>query len=378
VPPNVMHDAMATAEGSSKWQVMVVEDEEEFATEIKDLIERFEPVAGAGFTVTTIGTFAEARERLPISRPDILILDMFEGPPSPTGVSSGDQILGSLRQTTFIPVVIYTAIPERFAAHQSPFVHVQGKTGSPSELQPVVRSFLERRIPQLIRALRAQFDHTLRDYLWRFVEEHSATFSTMLSSPEFGRLVVDRLADSYSHEGVEEVLAAAYGDVPVAELNPESVHPSACYILPSADRHVRLGDLRKTSAPSGWDGHVMVLQPSCDLVDAAGGASRRARVPVTDVLCAAVRTLDSLRVGAEDIRRYRANNKSEHEHTLPPFMSIPEIVIDFKDLVLLRFAELKQMPLTARVASPFAERIAARFAAYIGRIGTPDIRYPPQ
>ncbi len=98
---------------------------------------------------------------------------------------------------------------------------------------------------------------------------------------------------------------------------------------------------------------------------------------MSQVLCAPVKRLDQVTAEVEDLKRYRENRKSEHEHALPAFMNIPEILVDFQELRLIPFEELQEMPLTARIASPFAERITARFAAYIGRIGTPDFHLTP-
>ncbi len=261
-----MHSRSSGAAPKLAWQVLVVEDEPETASIISDLIGRFEPFDGGTFLPTVCGNFDDARGIIPVTRPDMIVLDMFMGDPSAEGPSAGEQVLVELKQTAFLPVVIYTALPDRFEGYRSPFVQVLKKGASPAELEPILRTFLERKIPQLVRALRTQFDHTLRDYLWRFVEQHAADFRELIATPEFGRLVVDRLAESFTHDGVETVLSVTYGLGSNAASDPDSVHPSVCYVLPATGTFPRLGDLRKSPASSGWEGHLVVLQPSCDLI----------------------------------------------------------------------------------------------------------------
>jgi hypothetical protein len=323
------------------------------------------PFESRRFEPTPFHDFADAEAALLERRFDVVILDIFRGRGGPTPPSPGFDIIHRIKRTTFIPIVVYTALPDRVEQIRSPFIRVLGKLSGLDALEAEVRQLLGWRLPQLARALREAFDETLRNYMWEFVEPHWGEFEAIVDKPDFGRLVVQRLAAAYSTEGAAGVLRAAYGaEVPLAP--PDKVHAASFYVMPPTHGGLRLGDIRKGVDSRGSVRYLVVLQPSCDTVQSKGDAlGKGARTPnVADVLCALA------------YPKPKPDHKSEHEFPMPPFLAIPELLIEFRELVVVPFDDLIRLECVATVASPFAEQLAARFAAYIGRIGTPDLLPP--
>jgi hypothetical protein len=54
-----------------------------------------------------------------------------------------------------------------------------------------------------------------------------------------------------------------------------------------------------------------------------------------------------------------------------PGSTIPQI-LDFQILLSILLDEVKDKPVVAELAGPFAEEVSARYAAFMGRVGTPD------
>ena len=51
---------------------------------------------------------------------------------------------------------------------------------------------------------------------------------------------------------------------------------------------------------------------------------------------------------------------------------IPTLVADFQNIASIPFIEIENTELKAELMSPYREQIPARYAAYMGRVGTPD------
>lgn len=349
---------------AGSWQIAVVEDEEDIREQICGWLRAMAPADGRTFEATPFGDFQAAQSGLLERRFDLAIIDIFQGHDGvPT--SPGLHVIERIKRTAFVPVIVYTALPEQLAEVRSPLVRVVSKVAGLGVLESQVRQFLDWRLPQLTRALRTTFDDTLRDYMWRFVDANWDRFEQMVDKPDFGRLVLQRLSEAYSSDGAGRVLNAAYG--PAAPTDPldDKVHPASVYLIPVPPGLLRLGDIRVRRDAGGHPSYLVTLQPTCDTVRVAADASGRgARSPNVDrVLCANAYP--------------RPPHKSDHDFVLPAFLAIPDLMVEFHDLELVPIDDLLQLECVARVASPFAEQLAARFAAYIGRIGTPDIRPAP-
>jgi hypothetical protein len=69
----------------------------------------------------------------------------------------------------------------------------------------------------------------------------------------------------------------------------------------------------------------------------------------------------------------RQDGQAERFYFLPGALSLPDLMVDFQQLVTLQRACMGGLERLASLDSPFAEALLARFARYFGRLGTPDL-----
>jgi len=349
---------MAAPSASSPWHVILVEDDQDLRETTKRRISALTLAGGNGFYCSAFGLFDEALRTVPGSRPDFLILDIFDGPPAPGNDTPGLEILDRVKATTFVPVILYSAAPDLITGARNPFVRIveKGTTGFDGLVREITQ-FLDWRIPQLNRSVRSAFDDTLKGYLWGTVQENWEVFKPLLTQHDFARLVVHRLGEAFAGEAVEKVMAETYGAT-LPEFPTDTVHASSYYVLPAEGATPRLGEIRVRQAGGGAVELIVVIQPTCDMVVQSGNSEAY----VEEVLC-----LRTVRTGSR-------TSRSLHQYYLPPFLTVPELWIEFRKPLLIPLRELRGMALVARIASPFCESMAAQFAAHIGRIGTPELR----
>jgi two-component system, OmpR family, phosphate regulon response regulator OmpR len=119
--------------------VLVVDDD----VRLRALLSRY--LAEQGFRVTTAGTAAEARDKLRVVQPDLLVLDVMM--PGETGLS----LTAALRaEKQDVPVLLLTArgAPEdRIAGFESGADDYLGKPFDPYELVLRLRAMLRRTAP---------------------------------------------------------------------------------------------------------------------------------------------------------------------------------------------------------------------------------------
>ena len=73
------------------------------------------------------------------------------------------------------------------------------------------------------------------------------------------------------------------------------------------------------------------------------------------------------------LRNNRRDSQSERFFFLPGTLSLPDLVVDFQQLVTLRREHMGGLERLASLDNPFAEALLARFTRYFGRLGTPDL-----
>jgi hypothetical protein len=69
----------------------------------------------------------------------------------------------------------------------------------------------------------------------------------------------------------------------------------------------------------------------------------------------------------------REDGQRERFCFLPGAITLPDLVVDFQQLVTLPGAQMTTLGRLASLDSPFAEALLARFGRYFGRLGTPDL-----
>lgn len=365
-----------------RWNVLLVEDDETMRRQVKEYLQD-EAFASRKLQISDMPDLPEALGFIRERKADLVILDVYRGRAMPGGEQTGVQILESIQRSGFVPVILYTALPEGLEEHTSIFVRLVGKdAGGLPKLKEEIANLFQLLIPQLNRAIIDHLDQALCSYMWGFVQEHWGEFGDIVDKPEFLRLVVQRLALTFARHGIEEMTALVYGTaLPAAGTVSENVHPAEYYIKPPIGKDPVLGDIR-VRGEDGKKIHLVVLWPSCDMVSVGG------RTPKTDwVLCAraslASETVEvrewiqspseTKKRKVEGLAKNNRDKSPDRYHFLPGVWDIPDLVIDFQALEYPTLGALKGFYCLATLASPFAESLGVRFQRYIGRLGVPDL-----
>jgi len=364
------------------WNVLLVEDDETVRRQVREYLAG-EVFASRRLSIHDIPEIDQALNLIHERKADLVILDVYRGTARRGGEQAGIRVLESIKRSGFVAVVLYTALPEELEGQQSSFVRLVGKdAGGLERLKAEITDLFRSRVPQVHRAIVNHLDRALCSYMWDFVQARWNEFSSLADKPEFLRLVVQRLAMTFSREGIDQMMAEVYGTTATGQTpGADTVHPAEYYIKPPIGNDPALGDIRLRHS-GGNSEFLVVLWPTCDMV------SRGGRTPKTDcVLCArAFLVKDATEVAEwvaspsntkqKRVERLVKNTREESPdryHFLPGVWDIPDLLVDFQKLEHLPLSDVKALACPATLASPFAESIGSRFQRYIGRVGTPDL-----
>lgn len=368
---------------AAKWQLLFVDDEEDTCQQVKEYLEG-ESIFGTGEfpAVETLTDFGQALEALEARRFDLLILDLRLGPHEETPEEeAGVRTLQAIQQRRFVPVIFYTALPHLVRDLETPLIRVVEKGASPASLLEAVRTIFTSRLPAVNRALIRHLETVQRDYMWEFVAKHWEQFSDTVDRTALAYLLARRLATSLSGTGIQQ-LAQDLGDATGVGVTEGLVHPMRYYVMPPVEKSPLAGDLYHGQVEDR-DGYWVLLSPSCDLVTGREKAEwvLLARCPPLSeqdeyqkwqtVLPQTSRATD--RKLRAMLRNNREDNQAERFYFLPGALILPDLVVDFQQLVTLPRAQMTALERLASLDSPFAEALLARFGRYFGRLGTPDL-----
>lgn len=296
------------------------------------------------------------------------------------------QTLQAIKQRLFVPVVFYTGLPHLVRHLETPHIRIVEKTDELPALEEAIKDIFSTKLPAVNRALIRHVEKVQRDYTWDFVAEHWSSFEDATDRTGLAYLLARRLAKSLSAPGIQQ-LTRELGDPTGDAVTEGLVHPMEYYIIPPVEELPALaGDLYYGQA-KGEDGYWILLTPSCDL-------SRDPRRNKADFVILA-RCLhlsdqpehqewrDNLpnpsNSKTKPLKALLKNNRKEGQadryHYLPGTLSLPDLVVDFQQLVTLPCGAIDDSELErlASLDSPFAESLLARFTRYFGRFGTPDL-----
>lgn len=367
------------------WNVLLIEDDDTVRRQVREYLEQ-ESFASRKLNITDIADINQALNIIRERKADLVILDVYRGTAQKGGEQIGIRVLESIKRSGFVPVVLYTALPEGLESQIARFVRLVSKdAGGLERLKNEITELFRIRIPQIHRAVVNQLDHTLSSYMWEFVQTRWDEFEPFIEDSEFLRLIVQRLVMTFTHGEMDSMIEEVYGTPKPDQPNEEDcVHPALYYIKPPIGQNPELGDIRLRQS-SATKEYLVVLWPSCDMV------LTKKRKPKTEyVLC----VIASLAKGEEEIQEWvngfsatkqekverlinntrNTKGKSpDRYHFLPGIWDIPDLVVDFQKLEHVGLDDIRKYNCIATLASPFAEAFAARFQRYIGRLGTPDI-----
>ncbi len=364
------------------WQLLFVDDDAGVCERVKEYLEG-ESIATPDERpqVQTLTDFTEALEALEKQHFDLLILDVRVGSPDEEREEEvGIRTLEAIKQRRFVPVVFYTALPHLVQNLETPFIRVVEKEADPTRLLETMRSIFATQLPTVNRALIRHLETVQRDYMWDFVATHWEQFGYTPDRASLAYLLARRLAISLSGPGIRQ-LAQELGDVTGTATVEDQIHPMQYYVMPPIEKSLPLaGDLYKGQIEA-QDGYWVLLTPSCDFV------VRKGKPKVEWALmayCVPLNELEEYRNWLNNpskvegelkslLRNNRANSQPERFFFLPGAIDLPDLVVDFQQLVSLPREQMDNLERLASLDSPFAEALLARFSRYFGRLGTPDL-----
>lgn len=363
------------------WRFLVVDDRQANDTE-EFITEHHVLAAPDRVIVETCTNFGDALDCLNEKRIDLVILDLKddsidledEGKPF-----AGEVVFNQIRQLRFVPVVFYTAYPEKVRQLENPYVRVVKRGGEERNLRDVIKEVFETGLPRLIRHL----ENEQRSYMWDHISAHWQNFKSPYDKVDLSYLLARRLANTLERGSIRRFLAGQ--EVGGPQENDHTVHPIEMYIYPSVNPKLFAGDILKKTIHDK-DKYWIVLTPSCDLE----------QEKVTSIILAACMPLveqsefkkiqeyiarreNISNTAKEDLEALIGNKRKgkkvqpERFYYLPGTFFIPDLVIDFQALIQIPLKKAKLENRIASLDSPFAEACLARFARYYGRLGTPDI-----
>lgn len=372
--------------GGTNWRILVVEDKENIAAELKDGAKTFvKPPDTAEAEVCP--KFKDAPAMLDAQRYDLVIIDLKDDSgwfPAEEELP-GLRIYESLKQRRFVPVVFYTALPSHVLPQQSAFVRVVEKTAGLPKLREEIQRVLDTKLPAFTRHI----DEIQRNYMWEFVSKNWHEIEQSHHRVDLVYLLARRLAHFLRGDGIREFARAAHGAAAIPA-SSDGVHPIELYVKPPMS--VRLaGDILVETAGNNKS-YWLLLTPSCDFAQ-----SKAEHVVLTK--CEPLETqneytdwaknqtggskpLEALigdnRTGKREVRTNEETPEvfklqPERFKFLPGTFFMPDLVVDFQQLRSVPCAELKNFQPLASLDSPFAEAVLARFSRFFGRFGTPDI-----
>ncbi|MEU3390417.1 response regulator [Streptomyces albidoflavus] len=366
----------------SGFRVLIVDDEPDIAERLQSLLTRRLTDLGT-VTIETEDDFAEAERRLGSEQFDLTILDVKDGG-SALGDADADErgrdMYERVAQKCWIPVIFCTGFPQRVESlKRPPLVNVVTKNHL-ADLVEAVRAALESGVPSLTRQLGAITDRFMRSFLRDTI---APNWEEMAESDqqEIPLVLVNQLAAWLKENAVREldsVISANGGNV--------VGHSSAArvYLKPPVTHHVTAADILASPTGDWW----LVLTPACDLYEdlptAEGDKKRRAKAEFVRLARAHVLhtspPVADWQANGGNKQRVSDLFRTDHNRyrVLPKYLDVPDLLVDFEDVMSFPLDEVRGLRRVATLDSPFAEAMLTGHSRAVGRIGTPDIDFERQ
>jgi hypothetical protein len=276
----------------------------------------------------------------------------------------GNDVLARVLQEVGIPAVVYSGyIEEASELVTASQIHIARKTGGGG--MEALRWLAER--AGLMSAM---------DLMRRQVERESAKLFSQSIWPRWEN-AWNLIADPTSLGGVITRQVVAH----VAEqlsLPPNHYHPEEFYFIPplKADR-IGTGDLLRIG-----DAVYVVVTPRCNLArdDYPNHFMLAHCKPMTGIWTGIRSRLngtnDKSRADAlKELQQYASQGAAISTHFLPPCGPYGPWLVQFKDIITKPSSEADALVSSrfASIASQFLPNLVHRCAAYLGRIGQPDL-----
>lgn len=309
--------------------------------------------------------FSEAQTKIKAFRPDVIVLDLFQGNPQ-DGQTAGKDALSTIWDNYFCPVVVYSADPsiidedDLYRGH--PFIKTI-KKGDDSE--------------KLVVAAIREFQ-PVADRLKSVQEEAWKAFSIALREVSPYAPKGDDFMDVV-HRAARRRLAASL-DHPIVAGRQLDVWEQ--YVFPPVSSDIQLGDiLRLSDGDREPKSYSVVLTPSCDLVRSHDREAKVGNVLVAQC-CPLTTVLDAIGLKGNLTKALKSSRFREilsvgfgKSFIIFPALGelIPSMAANLKDLQLIPIEEIDdKYEVVASVDSPFRETVAWAYIQTAARPGLPD------
>ncbi|MCI0624461.1 MAG: hypothetical protein L0387_22915 [Acidobacteria bacterium] len=349
--------------------IVIVEDDEGVAHTVKEEIENeLEEVA------VHIAHFKQARSRIASVRPDVVVLDIYQGPVAQAD-AAGNTVWDEIWRHRFCPVIVYTAGDpdlEPSPPENHPFLQIVQK-GSKST----------RRVVECLREFQPHID-ALRNV---HAETETVIHSVLrdVAGPIFAALPDEEKRQQTLVRATRRRVAAMMDERTLG--GGEPLLPWEQFLVPPIGTGPLMGDVLREFRKSGDDprSYRVIVTPSCDMV--AG------RTKVGEILVARCGSpADFVEKGANITLN---TGQAKKKQKLGPLLTQPEVsgyflLPDYPGVTPLMSVNLRDLELVAvkdignpsrttarfhRIASidsPFREQAAWAYLQVACRPGLPD------
>lgn len=373
---------------SRTWELLFVDDEEDTCKEVKEYLEgETIDTSGRILHVETLTNFDDALGTLENRHFDLVILDVHVGhlSASLSDAEEGIKILEAIKKRRFIPVIFYTGLPKSVEdlSVGTPIIQVVEKTEGLDRLLTIIKEIFSTGVPLVIKTMIDLIESDQRDYMWKFVAENQLKFATSQDPTALAYSLARRLAISLSGPGIKKIAESLAGPSETIS-EKDHVHPLRYYIVPPIDKSPLAGDIYRYNKYSK-SRYAILLTPSCDLDIGHIKAERILLARCTSLTYqkeyrkwkanseTSPQKIDKSLLNLIANNRQGAGVQKERFYFLPGALQVPDLVVDFQQLLTLPMRELDKMDRIASMDSPFSEALLSRFARYFGRLGTPDL-----
>lgn len=350
-------------------KILFVEDDDAYRTALVDYFNGKE-LAGHTLVASSAATFPDGITMLSQDDFDIVVLDLFEGNPIGGNEKLGLDVLESIQESRFIPTVFYSGMANEVEELRSEIVGVVNKGDDFQDLTTELERIISSNLALIRKHICDHIRELLRKYFWETVHAKRNLFPAGSTDESLGYILLRRIANSLSKENIKVLL----GD---ESIEADKIHPIEFYVYPTVSVEYEAGEIVEK------DGNFFVLlTPSCDYVERFKGDQSYRKVG--KVLLASAADLGSF----DQYKNYKAgesagtkkklasllsNNETDRYFFLPGTPFLPNSVVDFQSKIMVEYEELETFTRVAKIDSPMAESLVARFIRYYNRIGFPDL-----
>lgn len=316
--------------------------------------------------LVTEQSFENALSELKMKDYDLIILDVFRGKISDENQDRpGLEILDTIRNTRFIPVIFFTGLVKYVETLESEVVKIVNKNDGIGKLEEKITELKKSGLIDVRRSLIDYVEGTIKHFFWDFVDSKWEEIQSYVDSETLRLLLVRRLSLSLAKENLPNLIGESNG----------FAKPIEAYVYPPLVKdRLESGDILLFE-----ERIYVVLTPTCDLFPRKGG-----KIKAENVLLALASPLEERKEYIEYMKSEKSDKKypalrdlvSSRKGTLfflPGVFFLRNYVLDFEKTVSVNISELKKFEKIAKLDSPFAESMLSNFVRQYNRIGFPDL-----